>query len=120
MRTSSIAIFLCIVAAAACQSHDLVVGQQSYGDVIVYKTDEVKYAFPLFIRTSNIEYPPNGQTNNHVVITAIYIKDNKRDGSGGYPTIKAGGVGQNFVRIKLETQRGEGMNFTITIYGRYL
>ncbi|KAJ8708652.1 hypothetical protein PYW08_010034 [Mythimna loreyi] len=119
MRTSSIAIFLCIVAAAACQSHDLVIGQATYGDVIVYKADEVKYSFPFIVRTSNIDFPEPGLTN-YAFIKAIYIKDNYRDGNGGYPSITAGGIGQRFVKIKLKSQRGSGLNFTITIYGRYV
>lgn len=119
MRTSSIAILLCIVAAASCQSHDLVIGQATYGDVIIYKADEVKYGFPFIVRSSIIEYPEPGQ-NNYAYIKAIYIKDNERDGSGGYPSISAGGVGQRFVKIKLKSQRGNGLNFTVSIYGRFV
>lgn len=119
MKTLSIAIFLCLAAAISCQSHDLVIGQATYGDVIVYKADEVKYGFPFFTRTSIIEYPEPGQ-KNYAYIKAIYIKDNERDGSGGYPSISSGGIGQRFVKIKLKSQRGNGLNFTVSIYGRYV
>ncbi|KAJ8708305.1 hypothetical protein PYW07_010430 [Mythimna separata] len=119
MRTSTIAVFLCVLAAASCQSHDLIIGQATYGDVIVYKADEVKYGFPFIIRSSIIEFPEPGLTN-YAYIKAIYVKDNDRNGSGGYPSISAGGVGQRFVKIKLKSQRGSGLNFTVTIYGRYV
>ncbi|XP_075986224.1 putative salivary secreted peptide [Anticarsia gemmatalis] len=118
MRTLSVAILFCLAAICAGQSHDLSIGQATYGDVIVYKADEIKYGFPFFIRTSIIEYPEPGQ-KNYAYIKAIYIKDNERDGSGGYPSISAGGIGQRFVKIKLKSQRGGGLNFTVTIYGRY-
>lgn len=119
MRTSSIAILLCLVAAATCQTHDLVIGQATYGDALIYKTDEVKFGFPFFVRTSIIEFPEPGY-NNYAIIKAIYVKDNTHDGSGGWPSISAGGVGQRFVKLKLKTQRGCGHNFTISIYGRYV
>ena len=119
MRASSIAVLLCLVAAATCQSHDLMIGQATYGDVIVYKADEVKYGFPFIVRTSIIEYPEPG-LQNYAYIKAIYVKDNVKDGSGGYPSISAGGIGQRFVKIKLKSQRGCGLNFTVSIYGRYV
>lgn len=118
MRAITIISFLCLFAAASCQSHDLVVGQTTYGDVAIYKINEYKYGFPFIVRTSIIEYPEPG-FQNFAYIRAIHIKDNERDGTGGYPTISAGGIGQRFVKIKLKSQRGNGFNFTVTIYGRY-
>nr|AFH57149.1 REPAT29 [Spodoptera exigua] len=118
MKTLSVAILFCLLAAAASQSHDLILGQATYGDVIVFKADEVKYGFSFIGRTSIIEYPDRGRRTTP--IKAIYVKDNERDGSGGYPSISAGGIGQRFVKIKLKSQRGSGLNFTITIYGRYI
>ncbi|CAH2058263.1 unnamed protein product, partial [Iphiclides podalirius] len=121
MRQASVCILLCVLAAAcqsAAQSHDLVLGQATYGDVVIYKVNEYKYGFPFFVRTSVLEYPEPGQTN-FAYIKAIYVKDNDRDGTGGYPTVSAGGIGQRFVKIKLKSQRGYGLNFTVTIYGRY-
>ncbi|CAG4966121.1 unnamed protein product [Colias eurytheme] len=118
MRFLSLITLLCLAAAASAQSHDLVLGQATYGDVIIFKQNESKYGFPFIVRTSIIEYPEPGQ-NNFAYIKAIYIKDNERDGTGGYPTISAGGIGQRFAKIKLKSQRGNGFNFTVTIYGRY-
>lgn len=118
MRAFTIISFLCLLVACACQSHDLVLGQATYGDVIVFKQNEYKYGFPFIVRSSVIEYPEPGQ-QNFAYIRAIHIKDHERDGSGGYPTISAGGLGQRFVKIKLKSQRGSGFNFTVTLYGRY-
>ncbi|XP_068624017.1 probable salivary secreted peptide [Battus philenor] len=118
MHLLTVCTLFCLLAAGYGQSHDLLLGQATYGDVVIYKVNEVKYGFPFFVRTSVIEYPEPGQSN-FAYIRSIYIKDNERDGSGGYPTISAGGIGQRFVKIKLKSQRGYGFNFTITIYGRY-
>ncbi|KAJ0171286.1 hypothetical protein K1T71_012836 [Dendrolimus kikuchii] len=117
MKLLTIALF-CLFTLAYGQSHDLLLGQPTYGDVVIYKYNEYKYGFPLIVRTSYIEYPEYG-TTNFAYIKAIYVKDNDKDGSGGYPMIAAGGVGQRFVKIKLKSQRSYGFNFTITIYGRY-
>lgn len=118
MRLLSIFTLFCVLAAGYTQSHDLVLGQATYGDVIIYKVNESKYGFPFFVRTSILEYPEPGQTN-FAYIKAIFIKDNDKDGTGGWPTVSAGGIGQRFVKIKLKSQRGYGLNFTVTIYGRY-
>ncbi|CAH0714894.1 unnamed protein product, partial [Brenthis ino] len=118
MRVLTVLSFVCFIAAAFCQSHDLVFGQANYGDVILYRVTEHKYGFPLIVRTTTIEYPEPGQ-HNLAYIRAVYVKDNWTDGTGGYATILAGGVGQRFVKIKLKSQRGSGFNFTVTIYGRY-
>ncbi|KAG7296555.1 hypothetical protein JYU34_020347 [Plutella xylostella] len=115
----SLAVLCLVFSQIACQSHDLVLGQANFGDVVTYKTNEAKYGFPFIVRTSIIEYPEPGQVN-YAYIRAIYVKDNERDGTGGYPSISSGGVGQRFVKIKLKSQRGHGFNFTVTIYGRYI
>lgn len=94
-------------------------GQATYGDVLVYRFDQCKYGFPLIIRSSIVEYP-EGPLSNIPYITAIHVKDNLEDDSGGYASILEGGVGQRFVKIKLKSQRGGGFNFTVSIYGRFM
>ncbi|CAH2098170.1 unnamed protein product [Euphydryas editha] len=118
MLALKLLFLICFIAASSCQSHDLAMGQATYGDVVLFKVNEYKYGFPLMVRTSIIEYPQPGQ-QNFAYIKAIFIKDHYIDGNGGYPTISAGGVGQRFAKIKLKSQRSHGFNFTITIYGRF-
>nr|QTY40867.1 venom polypeptide precursor [Doratifera vulnerans] len=117
MRAVTIILLLSLCSVSYSQSHDLVLGRALPGDLILYKVNEWKYGFPLLVRTSVIEYPELGQSN-FAIITAIVIIDNNYDGHGGYPVVEAGGVGQDFVKIKLESERSYGFNFTITIYGR--
>ncbi|KAI5644687.1 transcription activator MBF2 domain-containing protein [Phthorimaea operculella] len=118
MRAITLLTFFCILAAASSQSHNFYIGTASYGDVVLYKSVEVKYAFPFFVRTTDVKFPEPGKSS-YAIITAIYVHDNYNDGSGGYATIRAGGVGQRFVNVHLKSQRGGGFNFTVTIYGRY-
>lgn len=118
MRAYTVISLFCLLAAASCQSHDLFLGQLSYGDLLVYKINEYKYGFPFIVRTSDIEFPEPGQ-RSIAYISAVYIKDHYTDGNGGYPIVKSGGVGQKFLKLKLKSQRGHGFNFTVSIYGRY-
>lgn len=118
MRALTAISLLCLLAVSSSQSHDLILGQAAYGDVVIYRLNEYKYGFPFIVRKTEIEYPEPGQ-HNFAFIRAIFIKDNESDGTGGYPAVVAGGVGQRFVKIKLKSQRGSGFNFTVTIYGRY-
>ncbi|CAH0403427.1 unnamed protein product [Chilo suppressalis] len=61
MRLFTVIGLLCLFDAYLCQSHDLMLGQATYGDVVVYKVNEYKYGFPLIVRKSTIEYPEPGQ-----------------------------------------------------------
>lgn len=119
MRVTLLLLLLAaLFAVNSCQSHDLIVGQVTYGDVVLHKENIHKYGFPFIIRTSVVEYPLPGM-HNFAQIRAVYAKDHYIDGSGGYPTISAGGINQKFVKLKLKSQRHHGFNFTVTIYGRY-
>lgn len=118
MRFLTLSAALCFLAGSLAQSHDLLIGQAAYGDIVIYKSNECKYAFPLMVRTTDVEYPEPGH-QNFAYIKSIFVKDNEEDDTGGYPMLKDGGVGQRFVKIKLKSQRGYGFNFTVTIYGRY-
>lgn len=119
MRAITLVTLLCASAVAFGVAHDLTLGQVTYGDVLLYSHNKYKYGFPLFVRDSIVDYPPEGH-ESRAVIRAIIIKDHEKPGEGGYATVKAGGVGQRFVSLKLKSQRGNGFNFTIKIYGRFL
>lgn len=45
------------------------------------------------------------------------IKDNARDGSGGFATVESGGVNYRYVTIYFRSQRGGDINFDVGIYG---
>lgn len=46
------------------------------------------------------------------------IKDNRRDGQGGYAKIMRGGLNQNLVEIRFRSQSGGDVNFFVTVYAQ--
>lgn len=72
---------------------------------------------PLIKRKTIVDFPEKDHSN-FATIEAIYVKDNNKH-STAYASVTAGGIGQKFAKIKLKSDRGDGFNFTITIYGRY-
>lgn len=116
MRVITIITFLCVLVDV--YGHDLILGMVSRGDVILFRTNEYKHGFPFFVRESIVEYPPDGEEIS-AMITAILVKDNDGMDYGGYVKVNSGGIGQRFVSIELKSQRGNRLNFNITIYGKY-
>lgn len=60
--------------------------------------------------------PFQHQANNRT-INYIHVLDQMPNGKGGYATLLRGGVGFNNTGLHLKSQRGEGLNFMIDIYG---
>lgn len=52
-------------------------------------------------------------------ITQVKILDKNTEGKGASAAIIAGGVGQTFVTIRFESQKGEGIDFVVELYGSY-
>lgn len=50
-------------------------------------------------------------------IACVMIKDQAKDGSGGYATIKEGGFNYRHVTINFKSQRGKDIQFAVDIYG---
>lgn len=55
-------------------------------------------------------------SRNTRLIACIVVKDNKRDGKGGYAKIVRGGIGQPSVEIRHQSQSGGDIDFIVTIY----
>ncbi|XP_045464679.1 uncharacterized protein LOC123673943 [Harmonia axyridis] len=53
------------------------------------------------------------------IITCISVEDLSRNGKGGYADIVAGGINTNFVNLIFESQPGEDILFSVTIYSYY-
>lgn len=71
------------------------------------------YSIPLFRRVIERDYEVPPEYGNGK-IKGIVIKD-FYDGSAE-PSITLGGIGFNFVQIKLKSERGSGFDFGIEIY----
>lgn len=77
----------------------------------VYEKNVEASAIPLFKREEEVyfEYPLGDQK-----IKGVAIKD--LENSNAEPSINRGGLGLNFVNIKLKSERGSGYKFLIEIY----
>lgn len=50
-------------------------------------------------------------------ISQIVLIDQKPKGKGGYASLTSGGIGFNHTSIRMKSQRGEGLDFIVDIYG---
>lgn len=91
----------------------VIVGQTYQGGNIrkVYEKSVESSAIPLFKREEELyfEYPLGDQK-----IKGVAIKD--LENGNAEPSINRGGLGLNFVNIKLKSERGSGYKFLIEIY----
>lgn len=90
-----------------------------YEHDLLYKVDIYKGGIPLVIRTSVLEYP-EPRLFRYSLIMAMNIQNHLLHETPDCATIISGGVGHKFVRIKLRSQMGDGLNFTIKIYGLHM
>nr|QTY40871.1 venom polypeptide precursor [Doratifera vulnerans] len=96
-------------------SHNLYAGQPHPTEILVFETTQAKIGVPLTIRKTIIKFPEEGKKNDRFINNIIAL-DNIRDGKGGYASVIDGGVGQKHAKIKIESERSHGFNFTIRIY----
>lgn len=104
---------LCVMFAAA-HGTSVIVGQvyDPQGLVTkVYEKTAEKTAIPLYVRDEELQfaYPNPGQK-----IKGIAIKD--LDNGMAKPSIVRGGLGFDYVHIKLKSERGSGYRFLIEIF----
>lgn len=71
----------------------------------------------LRVVVEDVTYPPEGVTPLYN-ITCIRVLDQCGDGTGGSAIVKEGGLGFNNVTLHLKSQRGNGFNFLVEIWGR--
>ncbi|XP_052861998.1 probable salivary secreted peptide [Anopheles cruzii] len=105
--------FSCLAVA---QNHSYFFGARKPYDTLVNATTYIRPGKFLRVTTANLEYPLKGQRGRN--ITAIYVYDRLGGGRGGYANIVWGGIGKNYTRVHLKSQRGLGMNFQVEIYGQ--
>uniref|UniRef100_A0A224Y006 Putative conserved secreted protein n=1 Tax=Panstrongylus lignarius TaxID=156445 RepID=A0A224Y006_9HEMI len=104
-------------ACGSGPSHDLLIGYTQSGEQLLYSTREKMPKSGLKVKSHDVEW----LANPHFVferITRIEVLDQKHDGSGGCAFLAGGGLGQNYVKLHLKTQRGGSYDFLINIYGK--
>ncbi|XP_047996391.1 probable salivary secreted peptide [Leguminivora glycinivorella] len=105
-------LILCAVIAVGA-SKTVIVGQiyEQGGVRKVYDKTVEASAIPLFVRDEEIkfEYP-----TADMKIKGVAIKD--LENGNAQPSITSGGLGFNFVTIKLKSERGSGYRFLIEVF----
>lgn len=107
-------VLLLLCCLTIVYSKSVIVGQiYDHSGVVkkVYEKTVESSAIPLFKREEEVqfEYPVGDQR-----IKGIAIKD--LENSLAEPSITRGGLGFNFVNIKVKSERGSGYKFLIEIY----
>ncbi|CAH1101976.1 unnamed protein product [Psylliodes chrysocephalus] len=89
-------------------------------DRLLYNQEFTKPRRWWSYRESIVEYPkdlPAGYSR-HETITALRICNKFLDGLGAKAYILNGGIGRQFVKIKLVASFGKGFRYSVDIYGR--
>uniref|UniRef100_A0A224XNY0 Putative conserved secreted protein n=1 Tax=Panstrongylus lignarius TaxID=156445 RepID=A0A224XNY0_9HEMI len=98
-------------------THDLILGNRHNADRLLLSTREKMPESILRVKSRDFEW-----SAKHIYlrqgITRIEVLDQNHDGSGGCAFLTNGGVGQNYVKLHLKTQRGGSFDFFIIIYGK--
>nr|QHB21486.1 venom protein family 3 protein 2 [Platymeris rhadamanthus] len=121
---TSLAILLAIFIAPSpvltgkCsgKSHNATFGSKRPGDKLLFKDHIVeKWRFLGFARREII-FPLKGEKRKYI-ITEIKLTDRYKNGHGGCPEIKEGGVNNDHVKINIKSEFTRGFDFDIEIYG---
>ncbi|KAF6210827.1 hypothetical protein GE061_013938 [Apolygus lucorum] len=95
-------------------SHNVIMGHRLTGDELLFMDHPKKDSH--WLRTVNMN-SNSGQLPK--VISYIEVIDGFRNGKGGCAFLTSGGLGSKNVAFHLKSQRSEGIDFTIKVYGRF-
>ncbi|XP_053699149.1 probable salivary secreted peptide [Sabethes cyaneus] len=109
------AVLASIAVLVLGQSHNYLWGARRPRDMLLYRTNATKTSSFLKVKSMDLYYPVKGQKGRN--ISTINIVDQYVNGKGGYASLVAGGIGYNHTTIHLKSQRGNGFNFMVEIYG---
>lgn len=105
---------LALVGVVACTNSTW--GFISPYDYIIHYSIRKRSSSFMQVVSENVTFPFPNQKNNHT-ITAIRLTDQVPKGKA-YGQLYAGGPGFNYTTIRLKSQRNQGYNFILEIYGR--
>ncbi|KAJ8037654.1 putative salivary secreted peptide [Holothuria leucospilota] len=97
--------------------HNLVIGRKLPTDTLLCRENIRKQgnlATLLQRQTHDFTYLKKRKE----AITAVLVRDNWDDNTGGHAELIQGGPGQNLVKVRVTSQLGRGMDFTFSVYGR--
>lgn len=109
---------LCMFAAGCVYAENYTWGMRQHNDRLLNRHFANKSSSFLRVVTLDVYYPNKNIVNStRSVINQIQVIDQMKKGKGGYASLMRGGVGFNNTAIHLKSQRGEGINFIVDIYG---
>ncbi|XP_014238050.1 probable salivary secreted peptide [Trichogramma pretiosum] len=111
-------VLLCLAALAALaqsQSHDLVIGERQYNDILVYSEN---IALQASVVGQKIVHEQTFNAINNHVITQVVAKDSADDGTGATVTVTGGGPGQDHITLRFKSQRFRGVYFTVQVFAK--
>ncbi|XP_018580271.1 uncharacterized protein LOC108917941 [Anoplophora glabripennis] len=97
----------------------LIIGQIQPYDRLLFNQEYFKSRRWWTYREKIIEYPkdlPAGYSR-HETISALRVYNKFYDGNTARATIESGGIGRQYVKIKLESRWGNGFRYTVQIFG---
>jgi hypothetical protein len=101
------------LAVSVTQKHNYKPCKPLPGDILLRKESSSRsFKFLKKISaTEHIEVDDN-------IIGCVHALDKWSDGTGGYAEFVDGGIGYNFVDVKITSQRNRGFWFVIEVYGQ--
>ncbi|XP_014240029.1 probable salivary secreted peptide [Cimex lectularius] len=106
------------VAAVSCgqnKSHNAVFGHRQSGDQLLFM-DHPKVNYKVLrVVTYDVDY--KSPLNPHYVITYVEALDQFTDHNGGCALLQSGGVGSDYLKLHLKSQRNYGLDFVVSVYG---
>lgn len=121
---ATVLIYLCVLALArpsnqtiSTKSSNITLkwGFKTQSDVLLARHVTVKPKSWSSSKCPNVtwQYPVNGQLGRN--ITAIYFYETAKGRAN--PKLLSGGIGRNYTTILLTSQKGQGLNVTVELYG---
>ena len=108
----SLVILLLFLAVSEGQSHDYKPCNPQFGDILL-RRESVARSFKFLNKVSATVYIEVG--NN--IISCVQALDQWSDGTGGFAEFVGGGIGRNFVDVKVTSRFSRGFSFVIEVYG---
>ena len=119
LTTLSLVVVPCALLATlwvGCQATNSTWGYAHPYDILLHRENVIVKSRWLQVVSRDVIYPAPGYISTRT-ISAIKAIDRARK-HGGYAALYKGGPGYRNVTIHFKSQRGEGLNYTVEIWGR--
>jgi hypothetical protein len=113
MSSSTLLVLFLLVSVSVAQRHNLIVCKPLIGDrLLAEKSCARSFKFLSYV-SGTIHVKVTGNT-----INCIKAIDKWSDGTGGYAEITDGGIGKDYVTVKIRSQFCRGFWFVVEVHGQ--